>query len=768
MSPLAGSSSHQLAEFLAAVSAFADERAATIGALERTAAAFEAEVAVLINEGSVQASIGFRDGEVPEAPLLAAAKRGPGPCEIPGLGPCHTASVPLKDSRAGTLVLVRLGEDAFAPEELNLLWAMARVLELALRMLRALEEERGLRHRAEEHATERRRAERLLATQHAVARLLAGSATAEGAFVPVLRTLVSELGCAFGAVWLANEEAQALECGAVWEPASAGSEDGSPPPSCPRGEGLAGRVWMEGVAVWKPCRETGTADETIRAAVAFPIPDGSELLGVIELAGEDLKRPDSAALEMLNGVGVQVGQFVTRRRAEAKLAHQAFHDPLTGLPNRALLLDRLEHARERAIRNRTSIGVLFLDIDRFKDTNDSLGHHAGDRLLVAFANRLSGVMRTSDTVTRMGGTVARLGGDEFVVLCEDLRSERDAVRVADRIADAAAAPFTVDGNDLRISVSIGIAVARGGDSQPEQLIRDADIAMYRAKETGRNRYELFDAPMRTRVLERIDLEKDLETALARGQLELHYQPIVWVGDGSFIGCEALLRWQHPRRGLVAPLEFISVAEETGLILPIGEWVAHTACRQLADWLKAAACPRDFSMAVNLSPRQLTPELPGMIAATISAAGIDPSALSIEITESLLIDDAESPIELLRALKSVGVHLVLDDFGTGYSSLSYLHRFALDSLKLDRSFIARLGDHSSGSKLVAAAIEMARALDLSVVAEGVETEQQLNCLRELSCSLAQGYFFARPSPAAEFESLLRRQPRRSFTPRIAAA
>ena len=535
MSPLAGSSTHQLAEFLAAVSAFADERAATIGALERTAAAFEAEVAVLINEGSVQASIGFGNGEVPEAALVAAAKRGPGPCEIAGLGACHTASVPLKDCWAGTLVLVRLGEDAFAPEELNLLWAMARVLELALRMLRALEEERGLRHRAEEHATERRQAERRLATQHAVARVLAGSATAEGAFVPVLRTLVSELGCAYGAVWLTNDDAQALECGAVWESSLTASGDRSPPPNCARGEGLAGRVWMEGKALWTPPVETGTAGETLRAAVAFPIPDGSELLGVIELAGEDLERPDSAALEMLNGVGLQVGQFVTRRRAEAQLAHQAFHDPLTGLPNRALLLDRLEHAREQAIRNQSSVGVLFVDIDRFKDTNDSLGHQAGDRLLVAFATRLSGVMRSSDTVTRVGGTIARLGGDEFVVLCEDLRSERDAVRVADRIADAAAAPFTVDGADVRLSVSIGIAVARGGDSHPEQLIRDADIAMYRAKETGRNRYELFDAPMRTRVLERIDLEKDLDKALERGELVLHYQPIVAVGDGTIVG-----------------------------------------------------------------------------------------------------------------------------------------------------------------------------------------------------------------------------------------
>jgi diguanylate cyclase (GGDEF)-like protein len=445
--------------------------------------------------------------------------------------------------------------------------------------------------------------------------------------------------------------------------------------------------------VWEARSQTTTSDSakvTAHATLAFPIPDGSEVLGVIELAGANLQPPDATALEMLAGVGVQVGQFLTRRRAEAQLAHQAFHDALTGLANRALLLDRLAHAYARAVRNHTSIAVLFLDIDRFKNINDSLGHQAGDRLLIAFAQRLSAILRASDTVSRIDGTIARLGGDEFVVLCEDLHSERDAVRMADRIADEAATPFTIDGNELRLSLSIGVAVSSGADPHGEQLIRDADIAMYRAKATGRNRYELFDASMRTRVLERIGLEKDLEHALDRDELELHYQPVVSVADGSITGAEALLRWHHPNRGLVAPLDFVPIAEETGLILPIGEWVLHTACRQLADWLHAHACPSDFNIAVNLSPKQLTAELPHQVADSVSHTGINPASLSIEITESLLIDDAQSPVQLLRALKAVGVHLVLDDFGTGYSSLSYLHRFALDSLKLDRSFISDAG------------------------------------------------------------------------------
>ena len=754
---------HQLAEFLATVTAFPDERTATTGALERAAAALEAEIAAVVRKGSVEASIGFPDGEVPEGQLLVTAEVGQGPRELPGLGGCCSASVPLEDCPGGTLFVARLGDDAFTPEELNLLRAMARVLELALRMLRTLAQERGLRQRAEEHARERRRAERRLATQHVATRVLADSETAEGAFLPLLTTLARDLECAFGAIWLANEHIEELSCAGVWRRSSpTGSERLAAPASCAPGEGLAGRVWMDGLPAWEPRPPSArTADADAVPALALPIADGPKVVGVIELAGGGLRRPDPAALEMLADVGAQVGQFLTRRRAEERLAHQALHDALTGLPNRTLLLDRIGHACEQAIRNATSIAVLFLDIDRFKDINDSLGHQAGDKLLVAFAERLTQVMRASDTVTRMGGTVGRLAGDEFVVLCEDLHSERDAARVAERIAAEMDAPFDVGSGQLDVAASIGIALSCGRGSHPEQLIRDADLAMYRAKKAGGGRYELFDTVMRTRVLERIELEKDLRKALERGELQLHYQPIVLVADGSIVGAEALLRWNHPDRGLVPPLEFVPIAEESGVILPIGEWVLRAACRQLAAWLSTGACPPDFRMAVNLSPKQLTPELPRSVADAANASGIDPSSLSIEITESLLIE-AESADDLLRALKALGVQLMLDDFGTGYSSLSYLHRFPLDGLKLDRSFISDLGGDSSGAKLVAGSIEMARALDLTVVAEGVETEHQLDCLSELSCPSAQGYLFARPAPAGELETLLRRRlPKEAF-------
>ena len=756
MSALAGCSTQQLAEFLAAVSSFPEERAAIIGALDRAAAAFEAEAAAVVRDGSVEASIGFRGGKAPAAELAAAAEEAQAPREIPGLGRCCTASVPLEEARRGALVLARLGEDRFSPEELNLLRAMARVLELALRMLGTVAKERELRRDAEEQANERQRAERRLATQHAVARVLAASATPEVAFVPVLRTLARELGAVSGAVWLTDEREGSLRAAGAWHSSSTGEPQQGPFDSAQPG-GLVSGVLSEGTAAWEPGSPASErAAGARRAGLAFPIADGPHVMGVIELRGREVERPDPAVLEMLTGVGANFSQFLTRRRAEQQLAHQALHDSLTGLPNRTLLLDRIGHASERAIRSGTVIAVLFLDIDRFKNVNDSLGHQAGDGLLMAFAERLTGILRATDTVTRLNGTVARLAGDEFVVLCEDLSDEHDAVRVAERISRASGAPFHVRDNELEVSVSIGIAVSSGQESA-EQLIRDADLAMYRAKEEGRDRYELFDAPMRTRVLDRIELEKDLRKALERDQLQLDYQPLVSIRDRSIVGAEALLRWQHPERGLVPPLEFVPIAEDSTLVLSIGEWVLKTACRQLAAWTDAGTCPAGFGVSVNLSPKQLTPGLPALVADAVQATGIQPSSLSIEITESLLVEEAESPAELLRDLKSLGVRLVLDDFGTGYSSLSYLHRFELDGLKLDRSFISRLGSDPSGSKLVAASIEMARALDLTVVAEGVETEQQLARLRELSCPLGQGYLFARPGPAHELERRLQLRP-----------
>jgi diguanylate cyclase (GGDEF)-like protein len=443
-----------------------------------------------------------------------------------------------------------------------------------------------------------------------------------------------------------------------------------------------------------------------------------------------------------------------RKRAEEQLAHQALHDALTGLPNRSLLLDRVEHALERSKRRSTGIAVLFVDIDNFKLVNDSLGHQIGDQLLVAFAARLKKATRASDTAARIGAeTVARLGGDEFVVLCEDLESERDAIPIAERIESALGPPFTLPDNELSVTASIGVAVARGGGATPDSLLRDADVAMYRAKERGRDRYELFDQAMRTRLLQRLQVENELRRAIERDELRLFYQPIVRVADTGIVGVEALVRWDHPQRGLISPAEFIPLAEETGLIVTIGSWVLEEACRQSTHWQEAHPDWPPLWVSVNVSARQLNAEFVDIVAATLQDTGADPKRLALEVTESILIAQADSPTDLLRSLRELGVSVILDDFGTGYSSLSYLQRFSLDVLKLDRSFLAGLTRDASNFRIVAAMIEMGRALDMKVVAEGVETNEQLEHLRDLACEFAQGYYFGRPQPAAAITEFL---------------
>ncbi len=448
-----------------------------------------------------------------------------------------------------------------------------------------------------------------------------------------------------------------------------------------------------------------------------------------------------------------------RRRAEQQLAHQAIHDPLTGLPNRTLLRDRASHALDRARRDSSTVGVLFLDIDNFKAVNESLGHPMGDRLLVQVAGRLGNTLRSGDTRARLGGeTLSCWGGDEFVILCEDLNSERDAIRVSERIAAALAPPFALEGNELCITASIGIAVTSTGGSTRDAIIRDADGAMHRAKERGGDRYELFDQELRTRMLDRLHTERELGKAIERDELRLFYQPIVSVADCRVIGVEGLIRWQHPERGLIPPAEFIPLAEESGLIVPVGTWVLEEACHQSARWHETHPEWPPLRVAVNLSARQLTDELPAIVANALLRTGAHPSRLTLELTETLLMETGHFATDILAALRAVGVQIALDDFGTGYSSLSYLQRFPLDVLKLDRSFIAGLGTEPSAAKIVAATIDMARALGMSVVAEGVETAEQLQYLRDFGCHFAQGYHLARPQPPGVITALLEERPK----------
>jgi diguanylate cyclase (GGDEF)-like protein/PAS domain S-box-containing protein len=431
---------------------------------------------------------------------------------------------------------------------------------------------------------------------------------------------------------------------------------------------------------------------------------------------------------------------VTERRARGELiAHQAIHDPLTGLPNRLLFVDRLRRALATA-EGDNRVAVLFLDLDQFKVINDSLGHNAGDRLLVALADRLRAAIRPSDTV-------ARFGGDEFAVLCTGVPDEDVAYELARRISSAVSKPIVLPEGEVFVTASVGIALSGGELETPETLLRNADAAMYRAKDQGRARAELFQSDAHDRAVRHLRTGNELHRALERGELRLHYQPIVSLEDGKVSGFEALLRWEHPRRGLVQPDDFVGLAEETGLVVPIGSWALEEACRQAATWHLAGA---PLSISVNLSPRQLAePTLPEDVARVLQATGIDPGALWLEITENTLMRDAESAVRTLSALRSLGVHLAVDDFGTGYSSMSYLKRFPVQALKVDRTFVDGIGREPEDSAICTAVVSLAHALGLRAVAEGVETPEQLAELRTLGCELAQGFLFGRPAPAEEW-------------------
>ncbi|HEX2039617.1 MAG TPA: EAL domain-containing protein [Acidimicrobiales bacterium] len=443
-----------------------------------------------------------------------------------------------------------------------------------------------------------------------------------------------------------------------------------------------------------------------------------------------------------------------RKAFEQELAHQAFHDTLTGLANRALFLDRLSQAHARASRTGSLYSLLFIDLDRFKVVNDSLGHQAGDQLLIEVANRLK-------LCVRPGDTFARFGGDEFVVLLEDLVDEEDAVTVTERILEELREPFRVEGRDVSASASIGVVIGNQSYESPDHCLRDADVAMYRAKARGKATYEVFRPEMEGAALHRLDMEIALRDAIENGELELHYQPLVSLERVSIVGLEALVRWRHPQKGMMSPADFIPLAEETGLILPIGEWVLEEACRQVREWQDAYPGAVPLVMTVNLSARQFQqPDLCDRVAAVVKKTGISPDQLCLEVTESVMMDDVDAATLMLKRLKDLGSCVAIDDFGTGYSSLSYLKRFPVDFVKIDKSFVADLGEGAVDSEIVRAVIRLAAAIGIRTVAEGVETEEQLRRLRAMGCPLVQGYYLARPQPADAIATLLQERVRQT--------
>jgi diguanylate cyclase (GGDEF)-like protein len=526
------------------------------------------------------------------------------------------------------------------------------------------------------------------------------------------------------------------------------------------GMGIPGKVVSNGRPVWF---NTAAADLSefprlpltiqlgLASLFAFPVMIGSEVVAVLEFFGLEQQSPDESMLRLMSQIGTQLGRVIERRRAQDQLVHDALHDPLTQLGNRKLFLNQLGHFLQRAQRTPGyQFAVLFVDLDRFKSINDGLGHQAGDQLIVAAARRLGACLREGDLVARdhapeTGHAVARLGGDEFTILLDDIASTQAAVVVAERLMAALSEPFELDGQQVFITASVGIALSASGYADVQDVLRDADIAMYHAKQNGRARWMIFDQAMQQAALRRLQVEAELRAALPAAQLFLCYQPIVSPRDGIIRGFEALVRWRHPERGLVAPIEFIPIAEEVGLIGQIGEWVLQTACRQLHAWQQQ--CAQRLTMSVNVSAVQFTDgSLVDQVTRVLAQTGICPGSLKLELTESAVMADPEHALAMFQQLKALGVGISLDDFGTGYSSLSHLRRLPIDTLKIDRSFVSQMDRDSEKRQIAELVIMLARVLGLDVVAEGAETEAEVALLRDMGSDFVQGYYYFKPLEA----------------------
>jgi diguanylate cyclase (GGDEF)-like protein len=723
-------STHQLTEFFAAVGSLPDEAATVAVAVERTTEALEAEVGAFVAADGEVVSLGLGAG--PPPPALRAVRPGQDVLELPRLGDVHLAVEALGEG--GELLVAGRIDDPFSAEERQMFRGMAQVLGLTLRNLRTLAAERKLREEREREAARRlglvrdlRTRERLLETLLAIQRAIFTRRPLQEVLDAITDGASAVLGGAGVALVLG-------ENGGLQVPSTVGLPGG------PENAHLAvaalamsaDTASVEGLVVAAPVHVSGTI--------------GGSLVADLGLADAG---PDAASLErrqdLLAAFAHQVSLAVTDART-VEAVHEAHHDSVTGLPNRALFLDRLGHALTFARRRGTDVAVLFIDLDRFKAVNDTLGHGAGDELLATVAERLRSRLRECDTA-------GRLGGDEFAVLLEDATTA-GATTVAQLVIRDLNRPFRLAEREVSISASIGLVCTAEFAGSAGELVGAADVAMYEAKKGGAGRVVGYAPRMHAAVKERLDLEADLRRALGDGQLSLHYQPIVRLADRQAVGWEALLRWAHPERGPVPPGVFIPAAEDTGLIDDIGRWVLHQATRQVAD----PGGPGGMTLSVNVSGRQIMdPRLVEDVAAALAGTGLPAAALTLELTETVLARDPELALRQLHLLKELGVRLSIDDFGTGYSSLSYLRNLPVDQLKIDRSFVSGLdavagrAASTEDAAIVRAIIQLGRSLELEVVAEGIETEAQLAALVALGCPYGQGYLLGRPAaPLPETE------------------
>lgn len=607
--------------------------------------------------------------------------------------------------------------------------------------------------------TERKRIERRQAMEHAVTRVLADAESLDIAIPRIIQTICETMGWHYGDRYeydrdsglLMRREVWAIDTPEMREFAEAGAHRSTRPDAS--GGGLIRRTYATGEVVWMSDvsqnlsleRQALIQKAGLRGACAFPLVAGGVTLGVMEFFHRDAREPDQMLIAIGESIGSQIGQYIVRTQAEAAVRHVAMHDALTDLPNRVMFNHRLEQAVAQAQRHGRMLAVMFVDLDRFKIINDTLGHEAGDHLLREVAQRLTGELRLSDIV-------ARLGGDEFVVLLDDV-ADVDAVGVvADKIVNSLTSAFRIADQDVHVSASVGIAAYPADAQDMRTLMKYADIAMYRAKEQGRNNFQFYSDQISVHSFERLTLEAQLRRALERDEFVLHYQPIVEAKTGAVVGMEALVRWQQTGGDLVEPAKFIPIAEETGLIVPIGLWVLQKACEQHRKWAELGMAR--VRVSVNLSPRQFVHRtLVEDIVSALESAGVGGECLELEITETTVMQNAPRTIELLGQLKAKGIRIAVDDFGTGYSSLAYLKRFPIDSLKIDRSFISELPGNASDAAIAQAIVSMAHNLDLTVIAEGVETAEQIQFLREHGCDELQGYYFNKPMPGPEATALL---------------
>jgi diguanylate cyclase (GGDEF)-like protein len=761
MTPSGGSwSTQQLSEFLVAVAGCRDEASAVSGAIQWAAEAMEAEVAAVVRDGHVIDAVGFPRGQVPEAELLAAADTRAATLAVEGLGELHIASVPIEGSVPARLILGRCDPGGFHAEEISLLRAMARGLALSIDSLHTLERERRLREVSEQQAADNLRLLGMLQERQSLLERLSKiqvSISRRAPLQEVLDAIVAGAGELLGdeVVGLKLVDRDDPDYTTMVSMSGLTEELASQVRRSRVTEGAAGHAIVEDrLIVLQDYAGSEVAMEpfvgvALRTAMAAPVHENGRPVGSIVVASF---RPDrlytDTEREMLLAFAHHASMALNDAKVVEEMRHLAYHDSLTGLPNRALFTEHLERALARARRGGSRVTVLFLDLDRFKMVNDSLGHAAGDHLLVAVAERLRSSLRATDVA-------ARLGGDEFAVLAEDSELEADANAVAQRIVEALHEPITAGGRELSVTASIGVAVSGCGETDAQALLRNADLAMYRAKVDGLGSYLVFEQDMHTVLSQRVEMETNLRRAITADEFVVHYQPIVQLATEEIVGVEALVRWARAGQVLVSPAEFIPVAEEMGLIVPIGRWVLVEAMRQVRHWQDDRGLGRSLGLSVNLSARQLRqPELVDDIVEALRTTRFDPACLTLEITETALMRDTGRALATLHELRSLGIRLALDDFGTGYSSLSYLRQFPIDVIKIDKSFVDGIAQGSEEAAVARAVIELGRTLSMDTVAEGIESSHQLEQLRVLRCNLGQGYHFSRPLAADGVEELLR--------------